>query len=64
MYDYSNPYTYTNPYVNRMSNQQQSSGFVSVSSEAEARNFPVGYGNSVSFKDENQPYVYTKTAIS
>lgn len=44
-------------------NQQtiQSSGFVSVRNEAEARNYPVAYGNSVTFKDENAPYVYTKT---
>ena len=37
------------------------SGFVSVRSEAEARNYPVAYGNSVTFKDETSPYVYTKT---
>lgn len=41
--------------------QQLQSGFVSVRSEAEARNYPVGYGNSVTFKDETSPYVYTKT---
>ena len=41
--------------------QMQSSGFVSVRSELEARNFPVAYGNSVTFKDENAPYIYTKT---
>lgn len=41
--------------------QAQTSGFVSVRSEAEARNYPVAYGNSVTFKDENSPYIYTKT---
>lgn len=41
--------------------QIQNSGFVSVRSEAEARSYPVAYGNSVTFKDENAPYVYTKT---
>lgn len=41
--------------------QNQTSGFVSVRSEAEARNYPVAYGNSVTFKDENAPYIYTKT---
>lgn len=41
--------------------QQQSNGFVSVRNEFEARNYPVAYGNSVTFKDENAPYVYTKT---
>jgi len=39
----------------------QSFGFVSVRNEMEARNYPVAYGNSVTFKDENAPYVYTKT---
>lgn len=34
--------------------------FVNVRSEAEARNFPVGFGNVVCFKDENEPYIYTK----
>lgn len=33
---------------------------VSVRSEAEARNYPVGLGNSVIFKDENQPFIYSK----
>lgn len=34
---------------------------VNVRSEAEARNYPVGLGNSVMFKDETKPYIYTKT---
>lgn len=41
--------------------QMQSSGFVTVHNEAEARNYPVAYGNSVTMKDENAPYIYTKT---
>lgn len=47
----------------QMQNQQpqMSSGFVSVRCEEEARNYPVAFGNSVTFKDENAPYVYTKT---
>lgn len=40
---------------------QQNNGFISVRNEAEARNYPVAFGNSVTFKDENAPYVYTKT---
>lgn len=40
---------------------QQPPQIVSVRSEAEARNYPVGYGNSVTFKDETAPYIYTKT---
>jgi len=41
--------------------QIQNGGFVSVRSEMEARNYPVAYGNSITFKDETAPYVYTKT---
>lgn len=41
--------------------QIQNGGFVSVSSELEARNYPVAPGNSVTFKDETAPYIYTKT---
>ena len=40
---------------------QMQTSFVNVRSELEARNYPVGYGNSITFKDETQPYVYTKT---
>ena len=40
---------------------QQSNGFVMVRSEMEARNYPVAYGNSVTFKDETAPYIYSKT---
>lgn len=41
--------------------QIQNGGFVSVHNESEARNYPIAPGNSVTFKDENSPYVYTKT---
>lgn len=41
--------------------QIQNGGFVSVRNEAEARGYPVAPGNSVTFKDEGAPYVYTKT---
>lgn len=41
--------------------QTQNNGFVSVRNEYEARNYPVAYGNSITFKDETAPYVYTKT---
>lgn len=49
--------------VQQMQNMQQAQngGFVSVRSEAEARNYPVAYGNSVTFKDETAPYIYSKT---
>lgn len=41
--------------------QIQNNGFVSVRNEEEAKNYPVALGNSVTFKDENAPYIYTKT---
>lgn len=37
------------------------SGFVRVRNENEARMYPVAPSNSVTFIDENGPYVYTKT---
>lgn len=42
-------------------NQIQNGGFVSVRSEEEAMNYPVAHGMSVTFKNELEPYVYTKT---
>jgi len=64
MPNYYNPY-----YGQQMQMQPQmsptqmsgSSSFVLVRNEAEARNYPVAYGNSVNFKDENAPYLYVKT---
>ena len=41
--------------------QIQNGGFVSIHGEQEARNYPVGVGMSVTFKDETAPYIYTKT---
>lgn len=49
------------PQMPQNQSQQMQSGFVSVRNEAEARNYPVAYGNSVTMKDENSPYIYTKT---
>lgn len=40
---------------------QAQTGLIGIPSEADARNYPVAYGNSVTFKDENGPYIYTKT---
>lgn len=65
MPNYFNPYQYqqyavaSNP--TPATPQIQNSGFVSIRSENEARNYPVAFGNSVTFKDENAPYIYTKT---
>ena len=50
---------YYNPY--QLQQQPQTTGFVSVRNELEARNYPVAPGNSITFKDETSPYVYTKT---
>lgn len=74
MPSYYNPYYYQQPQQNiipqqaqqvQMQNMQQpqiqNGGFVSVRNETEARNYPVALGNSVTFKDETAPYIYTKT---
>ena len=39
----------------------QNGGFISVQNLEMARNWPVAPGNSVTFKDESAPYIYTKT---
>lgn len=64
-YNFAYPYQYGQNMPNQMMNtnqpQIQNGGLVLVRSEAEARNYPVAYGNSVTFKDETAPYVYSKT---
>lgn len=72
MYEnYPNPYPYVNPYSGLarpqqpIMTQQPNNTFVPVSNINEAKNYMVAYGNSVIFRDENQPMVfYTKTANS
>lgn len=67
-----NPYGYQNylPYQQQIQQQpvQQNSihygGIVSVRSEQEARNYPVAPATSVTFHNENEPYIYTKTVGS
>jgi len=51
------------PYFNNQMYQQQPSqaNLVSVRSENEAMSYPIAPGNSITFKDETAPYVYTKT---
>lgn len=60
-----NPYYQQNQTANSQNRVQQpqiqQSGFVLVQSEQEARAYPVAPGNSVTFKDERQPYCYVKT---
>lgn len=67
-YPYSTPYTqqlyqaptqYQAPFQQQQ--QIQNSGIISVRNEGEARSYPVAPGNSVTFKDETAPYIYTKT---
>ena len=58
---YFQPQQIPMPQTQTPAQQTQTSGFVSVRSEEEARNYPIAYGNSVTFKDENAPYIYTKT---
>lgn len=48
-----------NPY--QMYQQPQQPQIISVRSENDARNYPIAPGNSVTFKDENAPYIYIKT---
>lgn len=55
------PATYQPQMYPYQSQQMQNSGFISVRSEDEARNYPVAPGNSVTFKNEVEPYLYTKT---
>lgn len=51
-----------NPYIyNYNQNTIQNGGFVTVQSENDARMYPVAHGTSVTFRDENAPFIYTKT---
>lgn len=52
---------YPNQTMQQFAPQIQNSGFIVVKSEQEIFNYPVGCGNSVNFKLENAPYLYTKT---
>lgn len=63
--------SYNQMYLQQMQNMQsqqnqqtpqiQNGGFVMVKDITEAMNYPVAPGNSVTFKNESQPYIYTKT---
>lgn len=41
---------------------QEQSAFISVQDEQQARNWPIAPGASLTFKNEKEPYIYTKTA--
>ena len=65
-YSYPQFYPQYPQYIPQQTQQQQqqqspSISFVSVQSEEMARNYPIAPGNSVTFKNENAPYIYTKT---
>ena len=48
-----------NPYYQQQ--QQQQSGFIHVQTEAQAREWSVAPCNSMTFIDDNAPFVYTKS---
>ena len=52
---------YPQNYQNQQIPPQAQNGLIGIPSENDARNYPVAYGNSAIFKDENAPYIYTKT---
>ena len=61
-------YGYYYPYQAMQGNQYQNNqyqnnqnGIITVRSIDEARMYPVAPGNSITFRDENAPYIYTKT---
>ena len=56
-----NPMYYQQPQPQQHNQQIQNGGFVSAPSMDYARSYPVAPGNSVTFKDENSPYIYVKT---
>ena len=56
---YYNPF-YPN-YNYQQQYQQQNTGFVPIPNEEAARNCPIQRGSSVTFRDENLPYIYIKT---
>lgn len=59
MQNYQTPQTMQT--VQQPQSQVQQSAFISVKNIDEAYNWPVGPGNSLTFKDENAPYIYVKT---
>ena len=64
MYNYGYYPQYQQGTQMSLPNQQpqiQNGGLISVRNEMEARNYPIASGTSITFKDENSPYVYTKT---
>lgn len=54
-----NPYFYNQNY--NYQQNQRTGDFVTVQCEEEARSYPIAHGTSVMFRDENSPYIYSKT---
>ena len=53
---------YYNPLLQQMQPiQMPQNNIVNVPSEDMARNYPVAPGNTIIFKHDNAPYIYTKT---
>lgn len=61
LYQYGFGYPYQQPIQQQPVQQQQATGFISVRSIDEALAWPIAPGNSLTFKDESAPYIYTKT---
>ena len=64
-YNPNNPYYPMNYYPNypgyaTQGQPTQSGDFVPIPSEEDARNYPIQRGTSVTFKDDNLPYIYIK----
>lgn len=60
---YQYGYQQNQQYPNQQNNNQMmmQTSIIGVQNEDEARAFPVGPGNSITFRDESAPYIYTKT---
>lgn len=56
-----NPYYQMNPYAMQFQQQPQSSTFIRVQNEMQAREWAVAPGSSATFIDDNAPYCYTKS---
>lgn len=64
-------YGYYYPYQAMQGNQYQNNqyqnnqnGIITVRSIDEARMYPVAPGNSITFRDENAPYIYTPIVVA
>lgn len=51
--------SFFNPYQGQA--QQQANGLIAIQSEMEARSYPVAPGNTLLFKHQTEPYLYTKS---